>query len=181
MHVRLDQAPLLPPPHPASLDEDTLMRDVEVRRSRSGGPGGQHRNRVETRVELLHKPTEVEAHAGERRSVRENRPVAIRRLRLALALAIRAPVPLGEIGSPLWRSRRRKNQISVNESHWDYPALLAEALDVVVATGLDTRKAALRLEVSGSQLLKLIAKHPPALVALNEARTERGKRALRPG
>lgn len=177
--MTLDRAPLIEPPHPASLDEETLMRDVRIGRSRSGGPGGQHRNQTETRIELTHEPTGVTGAAGERRSARENRPVALRRLRLNLALDVRTPVPLGEIGSDLWRSRRAAGKLKVNENHWDYPALLAEALDVVVAMGLDVRKPALRLEVTQSQLIKLIAKHPAALAALNDARAARAMGTLR--
>ncbi|MFM9957715.1 MAG: peptide chain release factor family protein [Phycisphaerales bacterium] len=74
-------------------------------KSRSRGPGGQHRNKVETGVELLHEPTGVEAQATERRSVTENRREALWRLRLALAVRVRTPVGAGEIGSGLWRSR----------------------------------------------------------------------------
>lgn len=172
--MRLDLATLVTPPHPSSLSQDDLMKRVEFTRSRSAGPGGQHRNKVATRVELLDLPTGIAAAAGERRSVRENRPVAIRRLRLSLAVGVRTPVPLGEIGSAVWRARIQKRRIAINDQHWDYPALLAEALDAVVAMSLDVRGAAIRLDVSTSQLTKLIGRHTPAIVSLNEARDARG-------
>ncbi|MEO0512513.1 MAG: peptide chain release factor-like protein [Planctomycetota bacterium] len=159
------------------------MRSVEISRSRGSGPGGQHRNRVETRVTLLHLPTGISGTAGERRTVRENRPVAVRRLRLELAVRVRSGVPLGEIGSVVWRARRgqgkQSGRIVVSEAHWDYPALLAEALDVIVAGGLDVRRASLRLEVSQSQLVKLVGRHAPAMAALNTARKHHGMGAFR--
>jgi hypothetical protein len=58
--------------------------------------------------------------------------------------------------------------------------MLAEALDVIDASGYDMRKASTRLECSSTQLLRLIADHPPALVMLNEERRLRSMRPLKP-
>lgn len=185
--------PTKPPPwsHPAALDDDALLAQCEFARGRSTGPGGQHRNKVETLVDLTHRSTGISAHAGERRSVRENKPVALRRLRLKLATQIRCAVPLGEIGSELWKSRLRPSKrgpgsqpsaggrIECNPRHRDYPALLAEAMDVIADAGWDARRAALRLEVSATQLIKLIKEHPPALEVLNEHRQQRGAHSLK--
>lgn len=183
-----------PWPHPACQDEETLLKQVVVTRGRSGGPGGQNRNKVETLIELTHSPSGVAAHAGERRTQSENRRVAVRRLRLALAVGVRVAVGPGEVGSALWRSRRRGageetragsppkskwgagglGTITINPEHWDYPALLAEALDVIAACGWDHRKASLRLECSASQLVKLVRHHPPAMVMWNGERERVG-------
>lgn len=176
--------------HPACLDDDALLAQCRVGRGRTGGPGGQNRNKVETLIELCHLPTGVEAHASERRSQTENRRVALRRLRLALAIAFRTSVPLGDIGSDLWKSRRAPapkdahagsppqgrwsaggaGRLTVNPDHHDFPALLAEALDVLCSSNWDPKHASLRLECSPSQLVKLIRQHPPALVMVNHQR-----------
>jgi hypothetical protein len=167
------------PPHPATLPEDVLLQSCDLTKGRSTGPGGQHRNKVETKVTILHAPTDIEAHAGERRSAEENRRVAMFRLRLALAVDVRAPVPLGEVRSELWRSRCRDERIACNPEHHDYPALLAEAMDVTWACGLDVKRAAARLCCSTSQLVKLIKDHPHAMVRLNEWRVDAGLHALK--
>jgi hypothetical protein len=165
--------------HPAAAVEATLLAQCTLGKGRAGGPGGQHRNKVETLVEITHEPTGLHAHAGERRSATENRAVAIRRLRLLLATHYRIAVPLGEIGSDLWRSRVRGGKIACNPDHEDYPALLAEAMDAVHAMKHDVRRAAIRLSCTASQLTKLIKDHPPALAEVNRERAERGVHALR--
>jgi hypothetical protein len=175
-------------PHPACLDDEALLKQCTVGRGRSGGPGGQHRNKVETEITLTHKPTGIIAQAGERRSQIENKQVATRRLRLLLATNHRVPPPpaprmldkiLGPSGSALWQSRRRSGKIICNPDHHDYPALLAEALDVVADSDYEAPRAAERLEISTSQLVKLVKDHPPALVAWNAARKDRGSHPLR--
>ena len=111
--------------------------------------------------------------------MRENRPVAVRRLRLKLATEVRTPVPLGEARSALWMERCRKEKIACNAKHWDYPALIAEALDMLAACSWDGRKAAVRLCTTTSQLVKLLQQHPPALAVWNEQREAMGKGKLK--
>ena len=165
--------------HPACLDEATLLAQCTLGRGRSSGPGGQHRNKVQTLVLLTHTPTGIEAHAGERRSGRENHRVALRRLRLVLATEHREGVPAGEARTALWMSRTRGGRIALSTEHWDFPAMLAEAMDAVFACGLDHKLAALRLCVSPTQLVRMIGEHPPALARLNAERLRRGVHALK--
>ena len=166
--------------HPAALAEADLLKQCKIGRGRGSGPGGQHRNKVETEVTITHLPTGLIARAGERRSAEENRQVAVTRVRLRLATEVRHPVPAGEIRSDLWRSRcSADGRISCNPRHADFPALLAEALDVVAACGLDPRKAALRLCCSPSQLIRLLKDYPPALEWLNRERAGRKQHPLR--
>lgn len=167
------------PAHPATLSDEELLAQCELIKSRTGGPGGQHRNKVQSRVTLSHTPTGTTAAAGERRSVSENRRVALFRLRLALAAQVRMPPrktgPLGDVRSDLWKSRTTaEGRIVCNPSHHDFPSLLAEALDVIEASAGDERKASLRLTCTVSQLVKLVQKHRPAMVRWNRLREERG-------
>lgn len=171
--------------HPACAPIEELLKDCQASAARaSGGPGGQHRNKVQTQVFVRHLPTQIETHADERRSQTENKAMAVRRLRLALALQVRMSVPIGEIGSGLWKSRLRRGpngqgRIACSPEHDDYPSMLAEALDVLSASKWDPVKAGLRLGCSGSQLVKLLKEHPPALLLLNTHRRERGERELK--
>jgi RF-1 domain len=164
--------------HPASLSLDQLEAQCDLRMTRRSGPGGQNRNKVETAVVLTHRPTGLVAEAAERRSQIENRREALFRLRLKLALEIRTPDDSAPyVPSPLWRSRLRGGKVVVNPEHDDFPALLAEALDVLTAFQLDVKPAAEALGCSSTQLVKLLAAEPRALGWLN---TQRGLAGLHP-
>jgi len=168
-------------PHPACLADEALLAQCDLTPGRTGGPGGQHRNKVSSAVFLTHEPSGLKAHADERRSAIDNKRVALRRMRLLLAIHVRVAVPAGPVGSALWRSRCPPSgggRIAVNPDHHDYPALLAEALDVLAAAGWDPAKAAVRLGSTSSQLVKLISHHRPAFEAVNVHRVELGIRKL---
>lgn len=158
--------------HPAAIDPEQLLKHCTISKGRSQGPGGQHRNKVSTHITITHTPTSTTAQAGERRSAAENEKVAVSRLRHTLAITIRQPVPIGEIRTDLWKSRCKNSKIACSPNHHDYPAMLALALDVLEDSKYEPSKAALRLECTSSQLLKLIAAHPPAFVLLNANRAK---------
>lgn len=166
-------------PHPAALPPEQLLAGCEVRRTRASGPGGQHRNKVETAVVITHRESGLSAQASERRSQHANRSAALFRLRIALALRRRCYVAGGAEPSALWQTRASGRAIRVNAKHDDVPALLAEALDRIHAHDDDVGAAANALDVSTSQLVKLLKLEPAALTQVNEARRERGQRPLR--
>ena len=56
----------VPGPHPATLTGPHLRKQCQVTFGRTSGPGGQHRNKVETAVRIIHVPTGIRAAAGER-------------------------------------------------------------------------------------------------------------------
>jgi hypothetical protein len=165
--------------HPAALPIDDLLADCEIVRTRRSGPGGQHRNKVETAVVITHRPTGVQGQASERRSQDLNRQMAVQRLRVRLAIEVRFPVQPDDPPSPLWRSRVRSEKLAVSDGHADFPALLAEALDRLAASEWDAAAAADRLGISASQLVKLLGQEPAALLQLNNARKALGLRLLR--
>lgn len=163
--------------HPACLPPEELLADCTVERTRRSGPGGQHRNKVETAVVLRHQPTGVRAEASERRSQLANLAKATFRLRLALAIAERSQPAAAP--SSLWLRRTLGGRIAVNPSHADFPALLAESLDMLASTDWSPAAAGSRLNVSSSQLVKLLRRAPAALMLVNEERRKLGLPACR--
>jgi hypothetical protein len=167
------------PLHPAEVPVERLLRDCEIRFGRRSGPGGQHRNKVETAVVLTHRPTGIRGEGSERRSQLANRRAATQRLRLNLALQVRCERPPESTPSQLWQSRCRGGRAAVGASHGDFPALLAELLDVLAACEMDVRAAADRLNITPSQVVKTLRIEPRALLLVNQLRGERGQHPLR--
>lgn len=169
--------------HPAALDPAVLEAQCEFQATRRSGPGGQNRNKVETAVVFKHRPTGISAQASERRSQAENRQVALHRLRLELAIAIRCPVRKSADGSfaqsDLWQQRCRGGRLEVNPRHDDFPALLAEAVDVLSACDDDPKAAATLLGCSPTQLIRFLKGAPQALTSINQRRRQTGRHAFK--
>ncbi len=164
--------------HPSELSIPDLLQQCDVVRTRRSGPGGQHRNKVETAIVLTHRPSGVQATASERRSQAENLHVATDRMRRTLAVRVRSDRLAESSPSDLWRSRLRGTRIQINRDHDDYPALLAESLDLLALADWNAPELAPRLGTTLSQLVKFWMQEPVALARVNEERVHRGLRRL---
>ena len=82
------------------------------------------------------------ANAGHRAKIEQ---LCLERLRLELAISIRGRIDLSQPGvsyspSALWLKRCRGGRIVVNRDHDEFPAMLAEALDVLHAAAFNRRR-----------------------------------------
>lgn len=164
--------------HPAALPLESLQAQCDIQRTRGSGPGGQHRNKVETAIVITHCASGIRAEASERRSQAQNLAIAWQRLRTALAVGVRHAIDLQHPPSALWTSRIHGGKIRVSPDHEDFGPLLAELLDRLHSAEADMASVAARMQTSSSQIVKFLKLHPPALAKLNEWRRERGLRAL---
>jgi protein subunit release factor B len=74
-------------------DRAALERDCEMQFFRGTGPGGQNRNKVETAVRLVHRPTGLMVTAEEHRTQRANREAAYARMADQLEEMQRPEIP----------------------------------------------------------------------------------------
>lgn len=90
--------------------DDTLLADCDMEAFRGSGPGGQHRNKTETGVRLLHRPSGILVQASERRSRTQNIGVALDRLREQLTELRRPPPPKRRATRPTRGSQERRHE-----------------------------------------------------------------------
>lgn len=155
--------------HPARLTTAQLLKQSATRRQRRSGPGGQHRNKVETAVVITHLESGIQGIASERRDQHQNKAVALFRLRVKLALEVRCPA--NNAASQLWASRCQSGKLAINPKHQDFPSLLAEALDQLHAHRGDLPEVLEKLQVTSSQLVKFLKLEPGGLMQVNQLRT----------
>ena len=73
-----------------SLEDPALLAQCELQWRSGQGPGGQKRNKSRVNLRLVHIKTGVVATCGDFRSRVENQRRGLRRLRISLALSLRA-------------------------------------------------------------------------------------------
>lgn len=159
------------------FDDARLLAECDVDRLRVRGPGGQHRNKVESGIRLRHRPSGFTVTATERRSQHENKANAIERLREAIAVGVRQGPP-GEVAWPEG-VQVRQGRLKVNPRNPAYWHVLALVLDELAECEGQVAKAAGRLGVTTSSYTKFLHEHGKAWQEANRIRAAAGLGPLR--
>ncbi len=140
------------------LDDEALLKQCKEDRYKSGGPGGQRRNKVETAVKLHHEASGASVHANDSRYLQRNRLSAVRHLRERIAIQSRAPFDLESPNVPdeFAAYVGPKGALSINRKNVSYPLVVATALDALEAAEGSYAKAAKALGITTSQLVKFL-------------------------
>lgn len=163
--------------------DDALIAQCEVDRYRASGPGGQHRNKTESAIRLRHRLTNTTAIGEDSRSQSENKLHAVRRLRAAIALGVREPVPLdGFTASPRLAALVAGGTAPLGKQTrltGEYWAAIGELLDLLVAGDLEIGTTAQRLGITTGALSKLLLHDDQVARTVNDLRRAKGMRPLR--
>jgi hypothetical protein len=131
----------------------------------ASGPGGQRRNRKFSAVRITHKPTNLSVISAETRSQLNNRQIALRKLRIKLAIEIRGPNIF-------------LDRLKISLSNPMYPLWIALLFDKLWKFKFSISKTADSLHISTSKLIKLIARDSSIWKTINYNRENFGLKKL---
>ncbi|MFQ5807107.1 MAG: peptide chain release factor family protein [Phycisphaerae bacterium] len=154
-----------------------LLAECQVHRYRASGPGGQHRNKVSSAIRLHHKPSGLVTLATESRLQRENKTRALKRLREAIALVARVPLP----PKVVWPESINvvEGRLRVSEKNPAIHHVMALVLDAFAESSGRLAAAARRLGLTSSSLARFLKAHPKAWREVARMRSEAGLPPLR--
>jgi hypothetical protein len=167
-----------------ALSDEQLLRQCEVDTYRASGPGGQKRNKTSSAVRLRHPPSGLIVIAEESRSQHENRARALRRLRQALYLKIRADMIAPVPGQPSAREQIRPflgpdGRLDPGRKDARFWPAAGVVLDVLQATRARVSEAAAALDISTANLIAFLHTDPKLWEQANHLRAHFGHKPLR--
>jgi hypothetical protein len=162
-----------------SLDEEHLIRLCRFEAYKSGGPGGQKRNKTSSGVRWTHVASGIQAHSNDFRLQSENRVRALHRLRFKLATEHRTPIDVRGYEPPAWlTSSRIDGKLTTNTKNPMYARLAAHVLDVFDATGGRIADTAALLSIPNSNLSHFLRAEHTVLAAASRIRAANGLPSL---
>ena len=148
---------------------------------RASGPGGQKRNKTSSAVRLRHPPSGLIVIAEESRSQHENRARALRRMRQALYLEIRDPIPGDKAAMhPAYREcRNAAGRLELGRKDPRFWPAAGLVLDLLLVREARVSEAAELLEISTANLIEFLALEPKVWEQVQHLRTRFGHKPLR--
>ena len=139
--------------------DDALAAECRLDFFKATGNGGQKRNKTSSAVRITHLPTGIQVTDCSEQSQHRNRLNAFEKLKLEIAFTVRQPYAGPPENAPK-------------------PVVLAHLFDLLSECGWDLPRAAEKLGVANSKLLKILARDPQWLTRLNEFRVKAGMGVL---
>lgn len=148
------------------MDDIKLCELCEFSTFKSTGPGGQKRNKSSSAVRLKHIPTGITVTASESRSQHKNRHIALKKLRLEIAVTFQ-----GACTPELSLKTSLKNP--------KYALLAAKIMDIFRKNNYALKASAEEENLSSSQMMKIISRDKKLLDKINKERQKIGLNVLK--
>ena len=161
------------------LSDAALLAECDVTRYRASGPGGQHRNKVESAVRLHHRPSGITVIAEESRLQGENRVRALKRLRKVLALRVRQTLPAEGVAAAIQACVGRDGRLRVGQRDVRYLPCAGAVLDFLVAQNGSVSETASRLGLTTGNLSSFLTDDDELMLEANRIRVGFGLKPLR--
>ena len=164
-----------------ALTDAQLLAQCEVDTYRASGPGGQKRNKTSSAVRLRHLPSGLIVIAEESRSQHENKSKAQKRLRRALYLELREPIPLENVVglSDYAPARSQDGRLHVGAKDPRFWPAAGVVLDVLASLECRVSEAAELLGTSTGNLIDFLQSDPKLWQTANQLRAICGQKPLR--
>ncbi len=169
-----------------ALSDEQLLAQCEVDTYRASGPGGQKRNKTSSAVRLRHPPSGLLVIAEESRSQHENRARALKRLRQALYLKLREPIPAGDLTPQrlaarpdFGPARDGEGRLHLGQRDPRFWPAVGLVLDVLAAVEARLAEAAAALGTSTANLGDFLREHDKVWEQANQLRSHFGHKPLR--
>jgi len=152
--------------------DEQFLKDCQIETYRGPGPGGQKRNKTSSAVRITHLPSGLNAIAGESRRQSTNKEVALRRLRLRIAIEQREPIDLASFYLPDWFT------LTIADRNPLYPQVVGLVLDVLIAADWATSTARDMLKVGSRPFIRFLHNEPELWATVQRERKQSGMREL---
>lgn len=163
-----------------ALTDPQLLAQCEVDTYRASGPGGQKRNKTSSAVRLRHPPSGLLVIAEESRSQHDNKAKALKRMRQALYLKLREPVPAEVEQQPLVAAaKNRAGRLDVGRKDPNFWPAVGIVLDVVEHCQARVSDAAKALGVTTGNLIDFLQTDDKVWEQVNNMRARFGQKTLK--
>ncbi len=157
-----------------SLSDEQLLGQCAVDTYRASGPGGQKRNKTSSAVRIRHAPSGLIVIGEESRSQHDNRARALRRLRQAFYLRIRAELSAADLSGAGISSRSRgligDGRLDLRRKDPRFWPAAGLVLDLFLALEGKVSDAAGALGISTANLIRFLEIEPKVWEQANHLR-----------